>query len=133
MLVDGARLPRTKLGSVPYALEAGHASTAALDTAGARQRICTGATPAATTAWQVYAAGPNIFVDVDTTRCGFTKPPRYFTSLGGSTSHGTTMGATSIYSATNTGFRIHIDAVQDMTPDLARMQQWYIQWIAVGE
>ena len=48
------------------------------------------------------------YLDVDTSAGKFTSTPRYFTTLGGNSSHWATTGATSIYNATPTGFRVYV-------------------------
>jgi hypothetical protein len=100
--------------------------------------IATGSTPVGTTAWQQYSDGQSIFVDVDTSSGGFTTTPIYITSLGGFGSHWATTGATSIYAATPTGFRVYIrfeytgpGSLPALTPAVANQYGWHINWIAV--
>lgn len=91
---------------------------------------CSGATPAGTTAWQVYDAR-GIYVDVNTAACGFTTTPRYATAIGGTFGHWRTTGATSIYQSTPTGFRVYVyhDA-GTITPTIANSNNWHIIWEA---
>src|ERR1051325_4159286 len=70
------------------------------------QRIVTGKTNPAM--WKNYPNGTGVMVDVDTSEAHFAQTPLYFTSLGGISHHWATAGATSIYSATPTGFRIYV-------------------------
>jgi hypothetical protein len=101
--------------------------------------IARGSTPVGNTAWQQYfdpGAGlfeQGVFVDVDTSSGGFTTTPIYITSIGGSSSHWGTTGATSIYTPTPTGFRVYVrfSTGQPITPALANQLGWHINWIAV--
>ncbi len=91
VLVDGASTGRTKIGAVPYALEADSAVKVAKDVSGTGMRICSGQTPVGSTAWMAYGSGPaQIMVTVDTSACGFTSKPIYHTVLAGTSSHWTT-------------------------------------------
>jgi hypothetical protein len=91
-----------------------------------------GSTPAGNTAWQQYGE-EGIFVDVDTSSAGFNTTPLYITSLGGISNHWGSIGATSIYTPTPTGFRIYLRwAVGgSITPAFANQYGWHINWIAV--
>jgi hypothetical protein len=98
----------------------------------ATARIASGSTPTGTTAWQVYTT-TGIFVDVNTTSGKFTNVPVYVTSIGGNSSHWSTTGATSIYSATATGFRVYVRWVDSspLTPAQANSLGWHINWIGM--
>ncbi|RJS13621.1 protease B [Corallococcus sp. H22C18031201] len=89
--------------------------------------LCTGQTPPGATAWQQYDAG-GMYLDVNTSGCGFSSAPLYFTSLGGNSMHWTAAGATSIYSPTATGFRVYIPGI---TPAQANTLGWHLNWQAV--
>ena len=101
--------------------------------------IARGSTPVGNTAWQQYfdpGAGlfeQGVFVDVDTSSGGFTTTPIYITSIGGSSSHWGTTGATSIYTPTPTGFRVYVrwSTGGALTPATANQFGWHINWIAV--
>jgi hypothetical protein len=101
--------------------------------------ISRGSTPVGNTAWQPYSLGGSftpgqgIFVDVDTSSSGFTTTPIYITSLGGTAYHWGTIGATSIYLPTPTGFRVYIRFPDgsSLTPAFANQNGWHINWIAV--
>jgi len=95
--------------------------------------IAKGSTPIGNTAWQQYADGESIFVDVDTSSAGFTTTPIYITSLGGTSGHWGTTGATSIYYPTPTGFRVYVrfSTGDQLTPAGANGIGWHINWIAV--
>ena len=95
-------------------------------------RIGAGRTPAGSTAWQVY--NPNgIMVDVDTRAAGFTQTPVYVVSLGGNSQHWSTTGGTSVYNASNAGFRIYVRWWNDtpLVPATANANQWHIEWIGI--
>lgn len=106
------------------------------------QRVASGRTPQLSTNWQVYT-GSGIFVDVDTTAAKFTGNPVYLTSIGGVSSHWSTIGATSIYPIgpgiqpgtglpTATGFRVYVqwaDRTTALTPAQAKGFGWHINWI----
>lgn len=83
--------------------------------------------------WQPYANGKGIFIDVDTSSFDFTTTPVYVTALHGRTSHYDTVGASSVYSPTPTGFRIYIRRRDGaaLQPAFAQQRDWHIQWIAI--
>ena len=139
VLVDGASTGRTKIGAVPYALEADSAVKVAKDVSGTGMRICSGQTPVGSTAWVAYGAGPaQIMVTVDTTACGFTSKPIYHTVLAGTSSHWTTSGGSNPYTTAateKTQFSVYINnGTAGITPAAANAtdHNWIIQWIAVG-
>jgi hypothetical protein len=95
-------------------------------------QLARGSTPVGNTAWQQYPGGEGVFVDVDTSSAGFTSTPIYITSLGGSSGHWWTTGATSIYTPTSTGFRVYVRWATggSLTPAMANQLEWHINWIA---
>lgn len=99
----------------------------------ANSHICSGHTPAGTTAWQQYPGGRGVFVDINTAGCHFSSIPVYTTSIGGTSSHWATTGATSVYLATATGFRIYVRWADGapLTPATANGFQWVINWIGM--
>lgn len=101
----------------------------------ATTRIASGRTTPGQTAWQPYPPGNGIFVDVDTTAARLTGTPVYITSIGGNSSHWATTGATSVYQATATGFRVYVRWANGnpLTPANANQAgwQWHINWIAM--
>lgn len=103
---------------------------AAKGPSGEALRIAAGRTTPGSTNWVQYSTN-GIYVDVDTSSAGFTSTPYYFTSIGGTSSHWTATGATSIYSATRTGFRIYICAT-GITAAQANSWQWHINWCGIG-
>jgi len=96
-------------------------------------RLAAGRTPAGSTNWQPYSGTAGIFVDVDTTSAGFTATPVYLTALHGSSNHWTTTGGTSVYTPTQTGFRIYVRWADGsaLTPAQANANGWHIQWLGI--
>ncbi len=99
----------------------------------ATHRIASGSTPPGATAWQQYPGGAGVFVDIDTSAARFSTTPVYITSIEGTSSHWATTGATSIYFATPTGFRVSVRWVNGnpLTPAQANGFQWHINWIGM--
>jgi hypothetical protein len=97
--------------------------------------IARGSTPVGNTAWQQYPDGEGIFLDVDTSSAGFTSTPIYITSIGGTSGHWGTTGATAIYDPTPTGFRVYVrfSTGGQLTPAGANGLGWHINWIAVPQ
>lgn len=99
-------------------------------------KIASGRTQPGATNWQVYHVNA-IYVDVDTSAAGFTQTPVYVTSIGGDSQHYGTDGASAVYSATATGFRIFIKwdtgykNSNAITPEEANASKWHINWIAI--
>jgi hypothetical protein len=139
VLVDGASTGRTKIGAVPYALEADSAVKVVKDVSGTGMRICSGQTPTGSTAWMAYGSGPaQIMATIDTSACGFTSKPIYHTVLAGVGSHWVTTGGSNPYTTAateKTQFQVYINnGAAGVTPAVANQADhgWIIQWIAVG-
>jgi len=99
-------------------------------------KIEAGSTIPGATDWKLYEGAPGIYLDVDTSAAGFASTPIYITSLGGSSHHWMTTGATSIYNATPTGFRVYLSPTfsnEKTTPNFANEKNWYIQWIGIEQ
>ncbi len=98
-------------------------------------RIAGGSTTPGATDWQSYGNNTGIFVDVDTSSGGFTSTPRYFSSVGGRSSHWATTGGTSIYTPTANKFRIYLRWAngQNITPAQANNLEWHINWVGVED
>jgi predicted Holliday junction resolvase-like endonuclease len=100
-------------------------------------KICQGRT--SYTQWKPYNGGRHgITVHVNTSHCQFRAVPVYFTSLGGTTSHWTTTGMTSIYAESKTGFDIYLWTTEtgkpepnDQTLAMMAVRQWELNWIGV--
>jgi len=93
--------------------------------------MCSGKTEVGATNWVQYN-GNAIFVDVDTSKCGFSKEPIYVTSIAGKRNHWRTTGSSELYSKTATGFRIYIHRPGITTSD-ANSWKWHMNWMAAGE
>jgi hypothetical protein len=100
---------------------------------GLNNRICIGGNHPAD--WQPYIGNVGVYVDVDTSHCGFTSVPIYTTALEGNDSNWATTGATSIYDATETGFRVYVRWFngETLVPATAEAFNWAITFIAVGD
>lgn len=98
----------------------------------ATTRIASGRTVPGSTAWVAYGAA-GIYVDVNTSAAKLSGTPVYVTSIGGNSNQWSTTGATSVYSATATGFRIYVRYADGgpITPAVANGFQWHINWIAM--
>jgi len=97
-------------------------------------KLCTGVSDSSK--WVNYAASSikSIYVDVDTSKCGYKGTPTYVTSMGGSSNHWTTHGSSEIYVATPKGFRIYIVKPDvDIDPKYAKDRKWAVNWIALGD
>jgi len=93
--------------------------------------LCSGRTETGLTDWRKYSTN-GLYVDVDTSKCGFSVPPNYISSMGGSTWHWKTTGSSEIYKATATGFRIYIHTEDTADPATANSRNWHINWVAEG-
>jgi hypothetical protein len=92
-----------------------------------------GSTTPGSTNWQPYPGNTGIYLDVDTSAGKFTTTPKYFTSLGGHSSHWATTGVTSIYTPSPTGFRVYVrwSDGSALTPAQANSLQWHVNWLGV--
>ena len=92
-----------------------------------------GTTAPGSTNWKPYGNNIGVYVDVDTTADGFASTPMYFTCLRGKNSHWRTTGATSIYNATRTGFRVYVrwSDGSTLTPAKANDLEWHINWLGI--
>jgi hypothetical protein len=96
-------------------------------------KIAAGSTTPGSTNWQPYSGNTGIYLDVDTGAGKFKTTPKYFTSIGGTSSHWATTGVTSIYSASATGFRVYVrwSDGSALTPAQANGFQWHVNWLGV--
>ncbi|MEA5592823.1 hypothetical protein [Rivularia sp. UHCC 0363] len=101
----------------------------------ATHRIASGRTTPGSTNWQQYnpPANSGVYLDIDTTAGRFSGTPVYIASIGGNSSHWATIGASSIYSPTATGFRVYIRWVNGnpLTPAQADQYKWHMNWIGM--
>ncbi len=100
--------------------------------------------------WRDYFSS-GIYIDVNTSACGFTRTPHYLVtleSIGGSIQGmWQTSGLPAVYNATPTGFRVYIRWTDhptvaptiggSMTPNplrasFAQSQNWVIRWTAIA-
>lgn len=97
-----------------------------------------GSTVPGGTDWQQYERfngtldNHGIFVDIDTSNAGLTRPPRYFISLGGRTRHWTNLGSSSIYFPSANRFRVYLRHGSPVTPEQANEREWHINWKSCG-
>jgi hypothetical protein len=72
---------------------------------------------------------------VNTSEGYFTHTPMYIASLGGNSSHWSTVGGSSIYMPTPTGFRVYVKWVDNspLTPAQAQSLGWHINWIGMEQ
>ena len=96
--------------------------------------IVAGSTTPGATDWKIRASGAGVYLDVDTSMAEFTTTPIYITSIGGSGYQSNLVGATSIYNASPTGFRIYLSCPDEgsITPEFANSNDRHIQWIAIS-
>jgi hypothetical protein len=96
-------------------------------------KIAAGSTTPGSTNWQPYSGNTGVFLDIDTSAGKFSTTPKYFTSLGGNSSHWSTTGITSIYTPSATGFRVYVrwSNGSTLTPAQANSFQWHVNWIGV--
>jgi hypothetical protein len=104
-----------------------------LEVNGAVKYQGSGSTTPGATNWQPYPGNTGIYLDVDTRAGKFTTTPKYFTSLGGASSHWATTGVTSIYTPSPTGFRVYVrwSDGSTLTPAQANSLQWHVNWLGV--
>jgi len=86
--------------------------------------------------WLDYGSLNTIWKNIDTSSAGFSKPPIYFTSIYGNSSHWMSLGHSSIYAPTANGFIIHITIPNHenryiITPSLAAQYNWRIAWLGI--
>lgn len=70
-----------------------------------------------------------IYVDVDTSSCGFSATPVYVTSMSG-TRHWQTTGSSEPYTETDKSFRTYIRQDDGITTSEASSWGWSVNWIA---
>jgi hypothetical protein len=90
------------------------------------------------TDWKGLSNGLGIYVNVEIPATVFSasRPvPVFITSIGGDNNHWATTGASSVYKATHTGFRIYIRWIDGgpLIPEFAEEKNWHINWIGRQE
>ena len=98
--------------------------------------MCSGETDTGATHWQIYGLTA-LYVDVDTTKCGFSSTPVYLINIVGSSkdSKWDLTGNNQVYSQTPTGFRVfvsHNGVGGTALWRLAMQYKWRVSWIAVA-
>ncbi len=90
------------------------------------------------TDWQTNYDAPGIgnggiFMDVNTSKAGFSKIPVYVTTLHGNNTNWASPGCISISAASNKGFRVQVRWADNiMIPlDVMKSSDWCIQWIGI--
>lgn len=94
---------------------------------------CGGRTPQGTTAWRLFGSSA-LYLDVDTTECGFKTTPIYLVNLNGDAVHWKLQGANTVYSMNPRGFRILIAHPRKNAAQLwrdAMKYRWSVGWVAV--
>ena len=80
--------------------------------------------------WRDYGDA-NMYVDVNISAYKFAQTPTIVTSIHGVSSHWTTMGASSVYSASPTTFRVYIYR-NGVSMANAKAWGWKLNWVAYG-
>ena len=103
-----------------------------IEASGGLSAICSGSTSPGV-GWQVYD-GLTIYLQINTSSCGYTTTARYFTSVSGTGSHFELTGVNAIYAATPTGFQVYVqkNSLGALTPSDAIAGQWFINWQSIG-
>ncbi|WII73348.1 hypothetical protein QJS83_05625 [Bdellovibrio sp. 22V] len=136
--------PTAKLEVAGDAKVTGNLYGAVKDTSGNALRSCVGTSN--NTGWVYYAVDVGgtgncgAYLDVNTSACGFTSIFNYFTTLHAGGSHWASYGATSVYSATPTGFRVYVNLMGNWTstcnttgPLPHNNFNFAIKWMGVGQ
>ncbi len=89
---------------------------------------CVGRSEPGASGWKDYK-GKGLYLEVDTSDCGYKVTPQYITSMGGAGWHWATEGSTAIYFPTPTGFSIYL--VTSLTAKEAEARKWHINWEAL--
>jgi hypothetical protein len=93
--------------------------------------VCAGRTSVSD--WKTYSA-EGIYVDVDTSKCGFERIPVYVSSLHGKCNHWVSTGSSEIYSPNPNGFRIYIATTADIvSKQHYKGCEWSMEWVAVAQ
>jgi hypothetical protein len=89
---------------------------------------CQGQTLPTDTPWEQFG-GDVVRTFVDTSQCGYTQVPEYFTSLGGTSGHDTVYGVNAISAPTAQGFYLKLYR-PGLTVAQAKQGQWHVNWTA---
>ncbi len=107
---------------------------AAQDTSGNALKIYSGQTPIGNTNWRPQSDKNGVYVDVDTSACGFESTPFYIVSTHGDSDIWKTTGGSSAYKKNSKGFRVYVKRSSNdkFSPAYANQHNWHVQWIAIG-
>lgn len=93
--------------------------------------FCCGHTDTGGSGWSDYSTNGAV-ITVDTSGCGFTSAPMYFSSIGGGSAHWGVTGADAIYNPTSTSFQVYVrGTVEPINAVYASSRQWHIQWCGI--
>jgi len=100
-------------------------------------RICS-ANLQGQTKWVDYTNSDNgdygMYTDIDISHCGFRSTPAIMTSLGGTSGHWKATGTSSVYSATESSFRVYINLSLGSTYSaFGNKEDYYINYVAHGD
>lgn len=134
---DSEMNPREIISAVPYAIQSEMAITVpngSITTEKLANHMCCGTTNTDGTGWLPYKDYA-IFIDVNTSSCGFSTTPLYFTSISGQTRMWDLFGANSIYRPSTTGFTVYLRSpfVETITIAEADEYDWHIQWCGIEQ
>jgi hypothetical protein len=95
-------------------------------------KIASGRTRPGITAWKAHGTTA-IYVDIDTSAAHFGLGPEYVASLYGTSYHSTSIGVSSIYNPTSTGFRVYVRLANGgpISPEQANAWDWRVVWIGM--
>jgi hypothetical protein len=111
------------------------------------KRVCVGQTEPGRTNWKDIGRQdlPSVYVDIDTSECGFQSTPIYIVNVHGDQFIFLTSGGCNVYNRTERGFRVYVtfadeatrmlqnEQVPKLTPEKANEWKWHVQWIAIGD
>jgi hypothetical protein len=98
--------------------------------------VNSGISVSGSTGWKQQPGNPKaLYVDVDTTSCGFTSGsvPRYFASLHGDAYNWKAFGASVVYKPTATSFRMYVLFPLAVTPEHAEEWRWSVGWVGTSD
>ena len=133
-IANGTSLGRSKLGAVPYALEAAAASQGAqriVSGISTPAKVCSGVTSPTGTSWTAYD-NSTVQTTVDISKCGFTAIPVVTSALGAVGTFVEASGGSQPHDISNLTFTIYVRGTKALKPADATANQWNVNWIAVG-
>jgi len=106
-----------------------HMNFVAFPAGRSKSGICAGETVPGNTNWKRLSRWA-IYVDVDTSMCGFSETPVYKTSIGGLGHQWVSLGSSAIYNSGKKGFRTYIYYKGGITVAQAKAWKWHMKWVA---